>query len=183
MNPLNWFAELGIPENCITKKSSCGEKGRKFSIIPKRGEKVWRVKVDGCWLSRKRKKVDYLFWGEEASGKRIILLVELKGGHYGKALEQVYSTLQVLCKHSYANIAHNKAAIKISVHSPIHERGVQAYIVLSTGKEASQRTSKRGRKIPQHFRKLESIRINFKVRVHPTTNKVLIKGVDSFFKN
>ncbi len=94
-----------------------------------------------------------------------------------------YSTLQLLCKASHTNIVHNNQDIKMPVHSPMREHGVQAYVILSTGKEASQRTSKRGRKIPQRFHKLENIRKKFKIRVYPKTDQFSVRGVDSFFKD
>lgn len=176
-----WFKTTGIPESCVEDKSSCEENKRRFSITPKPLDQIWRVKLDGCWIKQNEKKVDYLFWVKSKSGKKAIVPVELKGGDYGKALMQIDSTLQLLCKHSYKNILHTGQYQNSPGHNLVNNNGVQAYVVLSQGHGASKRASKRGRKIPQHHSKLERIRQKYQVRVKPTTKRFHTKGIDSLF--
>jgi len=175
-----WFILAGIPEVCVEKRSSCKENGRSFSIIPEKSDTIWRVSADSCWINKSRKKVDYLFWVKSKSGKRAIILVELKGGSYGKALAQIDSTLQLLCKYSYGNIIHTGPYQKLPGHTPVKDSGIQIYVILSQGHSASERR-KSGRKIPQRFSKLEALRRKYRVRVMKKTKRFEVKGVDKLF--
>jgi hypothetical protein len=176
-----WFRVIGIPEACVEKRSSCEENGRSFSVTPEKFDEIWRVTVDGCWLDEDQQKVDYLFWVKSKSGKKAIVLVELKGGDYGKALSQIDNTLRILCKNSHGNIIHAGPHQASPGHNPVRDNGVQAYVVLSQGHDASARTSTHGRKIPQRLSKLEGIRQKYRVRVAPKTKRFAVTGVDTLF--
>ena len=177
-----WFEALDIPNDCVEKKSSCRENQRSFAIDPASGDEVWRIEVDGCWLRCVQKRVDYIFWVQSRSGKRAIILVELKGSNYGKALDQIESTLRLLCKRSSDNLIHTGKHQLSPGHDGVAGRGVQAYVVLSTGRQASKTVTRRGRKIPQRLSKLEKIRLEYRVRVQPKTNRMFVKGVDALWK-
>ena len=166
-----WLLELGIPEDCISNSSSAREKGRRFSIRPRRGsnaDRIWRIQVDGCWLPEDVKKVDYLFWGQSGSGRKLVVLVELKGQDFGKALQQIRSTLDFLCKGSVGNRVHT------GVHgmSPGHDlpaaRGIKAYVVLATARGVPQRQADR-----------ERIRKRYGVVVYHQKQRVEIDGLDA----
>ena len=116
------------------------------------------------------------------SGQRAIILVELKGSKYGQALDQIESTLQLLCKYSTTNLVHTGPHQVSPGHDHIADKGVQAYVVLSTGRQASRTTTRRGRKIPQRLSKLERIRHKYQVRVQPKTNRFSVRGVDALWK-
>lgn len=73
---------------------------------------VYRVD-DGIITGKESSKCDFAFW----TGKNNVYLVELKGGDYSKALQQVY--------HSIENLI---VSAKLEVNS------VHARIVLSTGR-------------------------------------------------
>ena len=167
MSAPKWLRALGIPEPCIALKSSAEERGRRFSIHLGPGDRVWRVQVDGCWLdSSAGKKVDYLFWGQSSTKRRVILLVELKGKHLGDALQQIERTLEHLCKRA------DGRGIHVGPHqtSPGHDRhdsgGVQAHIVLSHGRE-----------MPQQRRRLESIREKYHVLVYHREKRLEFDGL------
>lgn len=181
MNIPEWVTIIGIPNSCVEKRSSCREKGRSFSIVPAQSDEIWRMKVDGCWFDDTQKKVDYLFWIQAKSGEKAIILVELKGGDYGKALLQIENTLRLLCKYSHQNMIHTGRYQQSPGHNSVNDKGIQAYVVLSHGHSASNRTSKRGRKLPQRHSQLERIRQKYHVRVHPTTKRFQHHGVDKFF--
>ncbi|WP_124681787.1 hypothetical protein [Candidatus Viridilinea mediisalina] len=102
MKPPQWLIDLGIPESCISQNSSAEERSRRFLIRPKPGDTIWRIKVDGCWISSANiRKVDYLFWAKSVKAtKGIVLLVELKGKDVGTALDQIDQTLERICKRS-----------------------------------------------------------------------------------
>lgn len=97
-------------------------------------------------------------------------------------MEQICNTLSLLCKHSPADIIHTRLHKDSSMHSAVSEGSVRAYVVLSTGKQASERTSKRGRKIPQRLRQTEYIRQRFNVRVFPVSGQFSVKGLDTLLK-
>lgn len=80
------------------------------------------LKVDKCWFNENQKKVDYLFWGQSRSGNKIILLVELKGRDYGKALDQIQSMLHLLCKRSHTNLIHKGHHIHSPGHNPASKK-------------------------------------------------------------
>jgi hypothetical protein len=146
MSTPQWLRELGIPEDCISPASSTGKGEPSFVILPQAGDQIWRVEVDHCWFgSREGKRVDYLFWGQSASVKRVILLVELKGKKFKDALEQIENTLRRLCKLADGNGIHTGP----HRHSPGHalhtKGGVRAYVVSSKGKGVPQRLKEQGR--------------------------------------
>jgi hypothetical protein len=167
MKAPQWLRALEIPDACISQASSAGEGRRRFVIHLGEGDQIWRVKMDGCWLtSSDEKKVDYLFWGSSASGRKVILLVELKGKHFGRALEQVKSTLQRICKRADGRGIHTGA----HQESPGHNlsEGVLAYVVLSKGKG-----------VPQRQRERERIRQCYGVRVYPKSQRFDVNGIDA----
>jgi hypothetical protein len=169
MSTPQWLRALEIPKDCISPTSSAQERRRSFSIHPQEGDSVWRVKVDGCWLqSSDEKKVDYLFWGQSASGRRVILLVELKGQNFGKALEQMKSTLQRLCKRAGSSGIHTGSHQSSPGHDLHATGGVRAYVVLS-----------KGRGVPQRQRERERIRRRYGVLVYPKSQRLEINGLDA----
>lgn len=163
-----WLIDLGIPEDCLSQQSSASEKKSSFSINPDREDQIWRVKVDGCWLQTSAKKrVDYLFWVRSRSGRQLILLVELKGNDFGKALQQIESTLRLLCKKAPGQGIHTGAHQASPGHDLTSEGGVRAYVILSKGKKVRQRSVER-----------ERLRTRYNVRVYPRSQSLAVKGVD-----
>ena len=168
MKAPQWLRALEIPDVCISQASSAREGRRRFVIHLREGDQIWRVKMDGCWLtSSSEKKVDYLFWGSSALGRKVILLVELKGKHFGKALEQIESTLQRICKRADGRGIHTGAHQESPGHG-LHKQGVQAYVVLSKGKGVPQRRLER-----------ERIRKRYGVLVHPKSQRLEVNGLDA----
>lgn len=171
MSAPQWLTALGIPEECVSNGSSAHEKGRRFSIRPRRGnqiDEIWRIQVDGCWMQDDVKKVDYLFWGQSASGRRDILLVELKGQDFGKALQQIESTLRLICKRDGDNIIHTGAHQDAPPHDPPERGGVRAYVVLSSG-----------RGVPQRLRERQRIQERYGVIVYPHEQRLEVNGLDA----
>ncbi len=135
-----WILNLGIPAECVDQRSSAREKGRRFSIAPLRDDTIWRIHMDGCWLQTSdQKRVDYLFWGQSASNKRVIILVELKGKQFGSALKQVEATLQHLCKRANDRGIHTGSHYQSPGHDPHARGGIRVYIVHSGGERVSRR--------------------------------------------
>jgi hypothetical protein len=166
------LAALGIPPECIENRSSAQEKTRRFSIRPKPGDQIWRIRVDGCWLvGTTRKRVDYVFWCQSASGQRAVLLIELKGKNFGAALEQMDSTLELLCKQSGRNIVHRDAHPGALAHKPINEGGVRAFVILS-----------KGTGVPRRSKERLAIQKKYGVIVHSCTRQERIDGLDSLFR-
>jgi len=164
-----WLTALGIPTACITRQSSASEHGRSFSIHCQKGDHVWRVQIDGCWLPDvDQKKADYLFWAESASGNRMVLVVELKGQNFGKALAQIESTLQYLCKNGGKCGIHTGAHQDSPGHGSVAEGGVRAYAVLS-----------KGRGVPKRLRDRERLRQRYGVIVHSKSQRLAVNGVDT----
>jgi len=164
VNVPEWLLAVGIPAQCITPQSAAEEQGRRFIIRPRRdvdGDTIWRVRVDGCWLNHDVAKVDYLFWGQTGAGRRLLLLVELKGQDFGKALAQIESTLQLLCKRSADRGIHTGAHLA----APGHDT-VKAYVVLS-----------RGKGVPLRQRERERIRRRYGVIVVPVERRCEFDGL------
>lgn len=171
MSPPQWLTALGIPEDCVSNSSSAQERGCRFSIRPQRGnrrDQIWRVQVDGCWLQDDDKRVDYLFLGQSASGRRMVLLVELKGKDYRGALKQIESTLQCLCRRSEGNIIHTGAHQYSPGHDLTNDNGVRAYVVLSKGSG-----------VPQRQRERERIRHRYGVIVYSRERELQAIGLDA----
>lgn len=72
-----------------------------------------------------------------------MILVELKGADYGKALEQIESTLQQLCKRGGNDILHTQTRSNSPGHDLPQNGGVRAFVILSRGKGVPQRLKKR----------------------------------------
>jgi AAA domain, putative AbiEii toxin, Type IV TA system len=171
MSVPEWLIELGIPNSCIVQESAAKEHKRRFSILPRQGDVIWRVQVDGCWLqSGGEKRVDYLFWGQSASGRKAILLVELKGGDFGKALDQIGSTLKRLCKRGDDKGLHLGPHQHSPGHDPTADGGVLAYVVLSNG-----------RQVPQHLTKRQRLQHRYGVLVRTGERYLEVNGVDAIF--
>lgn len=171
MSVPKWLTDLGIPENCIARKSAAEERGRRFSIRPRRGDAIWHVQVDGCWLRNiDGKKVDSLFWGQSASGRKIVLLVELKGSDFGQALAQINDTFAKLCKRADGHGIHLGSHLDSPGHTSLADGGVRAYVVLSKGKGVPQRSNER-----------ERLRKRYGVLVQPGERQIEIDGIDSVF--
>lgn len=123
--------------------------------------------MDGCWLqSDEGKKVDYLFWGQSATGRKMILLVELKEKNFGMALEQIKSTLARLCKLADSKGIHIGTHHRSPGHDQHNQGGVRAHVVLSKGTGVRQRQQER-----------ERIRRKYGVIVHPR-ERFEINGLD-----
>ncbi|MBN1318703.1 MAG: hypothetical protein JXA42_24695 [Anaerolineales bacterium] len=141
-----------------------------FSIRPKRGDIIWRIHVDGCWLqsSNPEKRVDYLFWTKSANGVRRVILLELKGQGIGKALDQIDSTLQRLCKRKSTNQIHRGQHQRSPGHDPVSQGGVLAVVVHTAG-----------RGVPQRLKEIERLREIFGIRVHMHKNRFSVNGLDA----
>ena len=99
-----FLARLGVPDRCISDKRTAEEHSRSLHINVKKDWLVERAQVDGCWIcGTEQKRVDFLFHVATRSqaGDQRAVLVELKGGHIGHALEQVDSTLSYLSRISH----------------------------------------------------------------------------------
>jgi hypothetical protein len=141
MSVPDWMSALNIPAACVSNRTVVEENKRRFSVSPRRGQvkdKVWSVHIDGCWLnSADGKKVDYLFWIDGTDGRTIVLLVELKGQNYKKALQQIEATLQRLCKLADSQGVHTGAHHSAPKHFAPASGGVRAYVILSRGNEVA----------------------------------------------
>ena len=176
---------LGIPEKCVQRLSSAEENRRRFSISPHTGDVIWRVHMDGCWLqSGDQKRVDYIFWCQSASGRSSVLLVELKGKHFGKALDQIEVTLQLLCKSAQGDVVH--AAIKSNSpgHDPPATGGVRAFVILRKGENVPQVLTKRQRRqqkagLSQALMKRRRLQMTYGVIVYPHSQELRIDGLDA----
>jgi hypothetical protein len=102
-----------LPKEAFLDTPSISSGGRTFSLTHSatRGEEVLGVNLDGfqSWPAE-RKRCDALFACVLPSRDHVILtLVELKGGHIERAMEQIKATSQVLCK---------RPSDSFEVHSP-----------------------------------------------------------------
>jgi hypothetical protein len=168
MKTPQWLEALGIPDSCISLASSAREGKCSFVIHTRPDEQVWRVKVDGCWIqSGAEKKVDYLFWGQSVSGQKLIILVELKGQHFGEALKQIENMLQRLCKRAAGSGIHTGPHRDSPGHNRASAGGVLAFTVLSTGKG-----------VPKRLRERERIRQRYGVLVRSKTRRLEANGLD-----
>ena len=157
-----------IPPECVSSRSAVREHRRRFSIQPRAGDEICCIELDGCWLkSDPVKRVDYLFLGRSAAGKKLVLLVELKGGNFGKALDQIEATLQFLCRQGSGNVIHNGEHKSALAHDAPENGGVRAYVILS-----------HGRKVGLRSRQVEDIRKRFGVRVYAREG-VSVNGLDA----
>jgi hypothetical protein len=94
-----WLIKLGVPEQCVERKSSASEHSRSIELKVPRDTLVLRVRVDNCWFSDSGdKKVDYLFCVQRAEDDWELILVELKGKDFGTALAQIERTLDRIGK-------------------------------------------------------------------------------------
>lgn len=168
MSVPEWLKALGIPEECISGTTSAAEKGRSFSIRHEEGDQIWRVHVDNCWVKdNNEKRVDYLFWGESATGHKVVILVELKGKQFGKALEQVEVTLERLCKKADGRGIHNGNNHLPLKHDQLNRRGVRVYVILSKGEQ-----------VTQHQIDLRRIQKKYGIVVRHTSVRLEVNGLD-----
>jgi len=169
MSVPDWLKALGIPEECIAQSSSASEKGRSFSIRPRQGDQIWRVHVDDCWVQdNNEKRADYLFWGESATGRKVVILVELKGKQFGKALEQIEAMLERLCKKADGKGIHNGQHHPGLKHDQHNRGGVRVYVVLSKGEKVAQRQAA-----------LARIQQKYGIVVHPKSVRIEVDGLDN----
>ncbi len=95
-----WLSSnLQIQADCIEQATAANEKGKRFELVAPSGSQVFKVKVDGCWIkSEQTQKVDYMFCCvlNNQPVTQDVILVELKGQHYGEALKQMEATLAKL---------------------------------------------------------------------------------------
>jgi hypothetical protein len=160
---------LGIPQTCITPHSSAEARHRRFSIRPKSGDTVWRVRLDDGWFrDQTTKKIDFMFWTQSAAGRRRILLVELKGKNFGAALEQLNSTLEHLCKLSANQGIHTGNHRASPGHDAVSQQAIRAYVVLSKGKGVPLRTTER-----------ERIRKRYGILIYTHEQRIEIDGLDT----
>jgi len=100
VKPPAWLSSnLQIQADCIEQATAAKEKGKRFELVAPSGSQVFKVKVDGCWIkSEQTQKVDYMFCCvlHNQPVTQDVILVELKGRHYGEALEQMKATLAKL---------------------------------------------------------------------------------------
>lgn len=116
---------LAVPEACIASKTAAEEHRRSFRLLLAKGQPALRVRVDGCWLSAQQgRKVDYLFLVDLPGDVLLYILVELKGGHYGEALEQLKAMLVYLDAQK--------------TYHQVHPRQLVAYVVLSHGNQVGR---------------------------------------------
>lgn len=169
MSAPKWLRDLGISESCISRKSSANERGRSFSIRPSKGDHIWCIKVDDCWIrSSGEKKADYLFWCQSRTGRRVIILVELKGKNFGESLQQIKAMLERLCKNADERGIHTGTHRAAPGHDQHDKGGVRAYVVLS-----------KGRGVPKRQVELERIRQKYGVIVHPHEKRFEVYGIDA----
>lgn len=137
MSPPAWLIALGVPGKCMEPLAAAQENQRRFKLEVARNRTVWRVRVDGCWLSSpQQKKVDYLFCVEEPSGSWKLILVELKGKDFGHALEQIRQVVEF-----------------IKAQPTFHQLGsqpIQAVVVLSNGNNVPAYQRERDRLRARH---------------------------------
>lgn len=128
VGPRDWMLALGVPDGCIEEgKRAAEERGRSFLLHVPKGARAFRTKVDGCWFTGNTpKRVDFLFCVELPDGSWAVLLVELKGGHFKEALEQIDSTFrQLRSAPAGAPVARREAHVIMS-----HGRQIPRYDVL-----------------------------------------------------
>jgi len=114
------------------------------------------------------KRVDYLFWGQSNAGRRVVLLVELKGKRFGDALQQIERTLERLCKQADGGGVHTGHHQASPGHDRHDDGGVRAYVVLSSG-----------RKVPQHRQEIKHIWKRYGVLVRHAEQRLEVKGIDA----
>lgn len=96
------LAALQVPDACISRSRAAKENNCSIQLKLPSEWTVVQVAVDGCWISSEtQKKVDVLFQviPELTQEHSAVLLVEFKGHHLGRALDQLESTLRHL--HQY----------------------------------------------------------------------------------
>ena len=82
---------------CRLRGVSCNEKGRGFTLNRSSGDSVIGYQIDGCILSDESPKCDCLFICMNAK-KLAVILVELKGNDAKRAIYQIKSTAERLCR-------------------------------------------------------------------------------------
>lgn len=102
MTALKAALESVFPSSCFLTGTKIGEKGRVFSIRKQKQEQIiglglesipsWpagRRRCDGAFICRTPERKDFM-----------VVLIELKGGHREKALEQIKESRSVMCRGS-----------------------------------------------------------------------------------
>ncbi len=99
MPTLRKVLEPVFPEESFLDGLRLHKHGRRFSIKKSRSEQAVGIDLDKCgqWLSGK-KKGDGLFVCLPPDSKSfLVVIVELKGGHLERAIDQLSDTTDVLC--------------------------------------------------------------------------------------
>ena len=91
--------------------ASAEERGRKYSIENKSKKEIIKYKIDGGLITDDNDiKCDYGFYTEDD----LLILVELKGGDYSHAIEQIINTIKLLITIPKIKISSVKARIVVS---------------------------------------------------------------------
>jgi len=90
---------------------SASENDRKYIIVNKSKKEVVKYKIDGGLINDEEEiKCDYGFYTEDD----VLFLVELKGGNYSHAINQIINTIQLLIKNPKIKISKINARIVAS---------------------------------------------------------------------
>ncbi len=94
---------------------SASESGRKYSIDNKSKKEIVKYKIDGGLINDDNEiKCDYGFYTED----NVLYLVELKGGDYGHAIDQIINTVKKLVKEPKIILSKLNARVVISKARP-----------------------------------------------------------------
>ncbi len=91
-----------FPESSLLNGSSIGQKGTRFSIQLNSGEEAVGINLDllDDWpVDCKRCDAVFVCTRKDADDF-VVVLVELKGGHTEKAMEQIRTSQEILCRKS-----------------------------------------------------------------------------------
>lgn len=125
-----------FPESSLLDGSSVGPKGTRFSIQLNSGEEAVGINLDRLenWPSG-RKRCDALFvCTRKDADDFVVVLVELKGSHTEKAIEQIRTSKEILCRTSeyFPGVHCPSAAEEMKAFGRQHQRTTVLGLIVST---------------------------------------------------
>ncbi|WP_045218500.1 hypothetical protein [Desulfonatronum thioautotrophicum] len=98
-NKLRQVMEEHWEQGCVSPRTVLAEQGRVFSLRPAKGEYAVFLQPEKCpeWPKEGKKCDGVILYAHQDDPEFMIVLVELKGGHVGHALDQLESTCRDLC--------------------------------------------------------------------------------------
>lgn len=154
-------------QGCVSPGTVLAEQGRVFSLRPEKGEYAVFLRPEKCpeWPKEGKKCDGVILCAHQDDPEFMVVLVELKGGHVGHALDQLESTCRDLCsKGATLGIKHQIWKQSLGTQGLGHSRRVFGIILGKKG-------------ISQRQDRIKKLNNTLGLRVRPMTGNFQGKSI------